>query len=55
MKQSRWSYSNLVTAAAKTFKRMQSNRIYSILMFITGIFTMIPALLVHAKRTSGQS
>jgi len=55
MKQSRWSHSNLVTAAAKTFKRMQSNRIYSILMFVTGILTMIPALLVHAKRTSGQS
>ena len=55
MSQTRWSYSKLVAAASKNFKRMQNNRIYCILMFLTGIFTVIPTLIIHAKRSSGQS
>ena len=48
MRNARWSYSKTIAAAAKTFERMRNNHVYFILMWICGLFTLIPTAIIHA-------
>ena len=48
MRNARWSYSKTIAAAAKTFERMRNNHVYFILMWICGLFTLIPTAIIPA-------